>query len=67
MKNSSKWANGKAGEQSGLKSVLDPQSVAVIGASTTFGKWGQFILSNIVAGGFEGKIFPVNPREVGIQ
>jgi acyl-CoA synthetase (NDP forming) len=63
VKNSSKWANGKAGEQSGLKSVLDPQSVAVIGASTTFGKWGQFILSNIVAGGFEGKIFPVNPRE----
>ncbi len=45
-----------------LDAVFDPTSVSVIGASTEFGKWGQFILSNIVAGGFEGKIFPVNPR-----
>lgn len=46
-----------------LNSVLNPKSVAVIGASTSFGKWGQLILSNIVAGHFQGKIFPVNPRE----
>ena len=45
-----------------LDAVFYPKSVAVIGASSTFGKWGQMILTNIVAGDFEGKIFPVNPR-----
>jgi acyl-CoA synthetase (NDP forming) len=46
--------------------IFSPKTVAVIGASSTFGKWGQLILSNIMAGDFEGKIFPVNPREKSI-
>ena len=46
-----------------LDAVFDPKSVAVIGATTAFGKWGQFILSNIVAGGYQGKVFPVNPKK----
>ena len=46
----------------GLEAVFEPKSVAVIGASSTFGKWGQLILSNIVAGRFPGKVFPVNPK-----
>ena len=45
----------------GLDAVFNPGSVAVIGASGKFGKWGYLILSNIVAGKYEGKIFPVNP------
>lgn len=48
---------------SGLERVFNPESVAVIGASHTFGKWGHLILSNILAGGYQGKIFPVNPKE----
>lgn len=43
--------------------LFNPRSVAVIGASSVLGKWGQMILTNIVAGGFPGKVFPVNPRE----
>jgi acyl-CoA synthetase (NDP forming) len=43
--------------------IFNPRSLAVIGASSAFGKWGQMIFSNIVAGGFQGKIFPVNPNE----
>ena len=46
--------------------VFNPKAVAIIGASSTFGKWGQLILSNIMAGNFEGKIFPVNPKEKSI-
>jgi acyl-CoA synthetase (NDP forming) len=46
-----------------LHEVLNPKTVAVIGASSRFGKWGQLILSNILAGGFRGDIFPVNPKE----
>jgi len=45
-----------------LAAVFHPRTVALIGASSSFGKWGQLILTNIVAGGFEGKVFPVNPR-----
>ncbi len=47
----------------GFDIIFNPKSVAVIGASSTFGKWGQWIITNIVAGNFQGKIFPVNPRE----
>ena len=46
-----------------LEHVFNPKSIAMIGASASFGKWGQMIFSNIVAGGFPGKIYPVNPRE----
>jgi acyl-CoA synthetase (NDP forming) len=46
-----------------LDHVFNPKSIAMIGASASFGKWGQMILSNIVAGGFPGKIYPVNPKE----
>ena len=46
-----------------LESIFNPKSVAVIGASKNFGKWGQLILSNIVAGGFQGAVFPLNPRD----
>lgn len=48
---------------SNLDAIFNPKSLAVIGATTTFGKWGQFILSNIVAGGYQGKVFPVNPKK----
>jgi acyl-CoA synthetase (NDP forming) len=47
----------------GLDAIFKPSSVAVIGASSTFGKWGQLILTNIVAGNFQGRIYPVNPKE----
>jgi len=56
-------AHGKKGSVFDLGPILYPRSVAVIGASSEFGKWGQLILTNIVAGGFEGKIFPVNPKK----
>lgn len=45
-----------------LRKILYPENVAVVGASGTFGKWGQVILSNILAGGFKGQVFPVNPK-----
>ncbi|MCD4691063.1 CoA-binding protein, partial [bacterium] len=41
--------------------LFQPQSVAVIGASRNESKIGHKILSNIVNGGFAGRIYPVNP------
>jgi acyl-CoA synthetase (NDP forming) len=49
-----------------LDRVFNPKSVAMIGASASFGKWGQMIFSNLVAGGFPGKIYAVNSREKSI-
>jgi len=46
-----------------LKSVFEPRSVAVIGASSKKGKIGYEILRNIVDGQFAGPIYPVNPHE----
>ena len=46
-----------------LDTLFNPRSIAVIGASSGFAKWGQLVLTNILAGDFQGKVFPVNPRE----
>jgi acetate---CoA ligase (ADP-forming) len=42
--------------------LLTPISVAVLGASRHPGKVGHAILDNLVRGGFNGKIIPVNPQ-----
>src|SRR5665648_1144856 len=45
-----------------LESLFTPGTVAVIGASATPGKVGYAVMSNLVNGGFDGTIVPVNPR-----
>jgi len=44
---------------------LDPQSVAVIGASKNPIKGGHRILNNLISNNYKGKIFPVNPNSEG--
>jgi acyl-CoA synthetase (NDP forming) len=44
-----------------FKLMFEPRSIAFLGASNDPRKWGFRILSNIVNGGFKGKIYPVNP------
>ena len=50
-----------------LNKIFKPDSVAVIGASDTPGKVGYIIVSNMISGGYEGKIYPVNPKGGEIQ
>jgi acyl-CoA synthetase (NDP forming)/GNAT superfamily N-acetyltransferase len=45
-----------------LRYLLQPKSVAVIGASRRPGTVGRAVLHNIVAGGFTGNVYAVNPR-----
>lgn len=45
-----------------LEFVLHPRSIAVFGASTRLGSVGAVVIENIVQGGFEGQIWPVNPK-----
>ena len=46
-----------------FKPLFSPRSITFIGASKDPMKWGFIILTNLINGGFEGKIYPVNPRE----
>ncbi|EGY53423.1 bifunctional acetate--CoA ligase family protein/GNAT family N-acetyltransferase [Neisseria shayeganii] len=45
-----------------LHPLFAPSHVAVVGASDTSGSAGQILLGNLLAGGFKGKITPVNIR-----
>jgi acetyltransferase len=45
-----------------LKPLLEPQSLAIIGASDSPDAIGHVILRNILAGGFKGKVWAVNPK-----
>ena len=45
-----------------LDAILRPNSVAVIGASTSPEKMGHEILKNIIDGGFQGAVYPINPK-----
>jgi acetate---CoA ligase (ADP-forming) len=62
-----------AGEQdrraarAALRSVLKPTSVAVVGASRDRHSVGGQVLANLVAGGFEGPVYPVNPNTPHVQ
>ncbi|TRO53970.1 hypothetical protein E2P71_05200 [Candidatus Bathyarchaeota archaeon] len=48
------------------RELLEPKSVAVIGASSNPEKIGHKILRNIVDAGFKGSIYPINPRDAEI-
>ena len=45
-----------------LRALFSPQSVAIVGASTAPEKVGAIVLRNILASGFNGKVFPINPN-----
>ena len=49
-----------------LDAIFSPQSVAVIGASTSPGKVGHDIFANILKGGYKGTLYPVNPNAKSI-
>ena len=45
-----------------LGKLFAPRSVALVGASNRPGSLGATLLHNLVAGGFGGAIYPVNPK-----
>lgn len=45
-----------------LRAVFSPRSVAIVGASDDTRKWGGSALKNLLDGGYEGTVYPVNPR-----
>lgn len=47
---------------SNLDALFKPRSVAMIGASASPGKLGHDILYNLIHAGFDGSIYPINPK-----
>jgi acetyltransferase len=45
-----------------LDNFFQPDSVAVIGASRDPEKLGFAVLNNLIQGGYEGRLYPINPK-----
>lgn len=50
-----------------VNELLNPKSIAVIGASNDVEKPGGKVLLNLIGGHFKGKLFTVNPKERIVQ
>jgi acetyltransferase len=53
-------------DQKALDGLLRPDKIAVVGASATPGKIGYTVVKNLLEGGYQGKIYPVNPSATEI-
>lgn len=45
-----------------INAVLEPKSIAIVGASADPEKIGYKVVANLIAGGYEGAIYPINPK-----
>jgi acetate---CoA ligase (ADP-forming) len=50
-------------ERTALDNLMRPRSVAVVGASATPGKIGYTVLKVLQDGKYEGKVYPINPKD----
>src|ERR1051326_8157459 len=57
----------EVGAANALRRVLYPNAVALVGASEKPGAVGTAVLRNLLAAGFPGPVYPVNPRGGTIQ
>ena len=44
-----------------MNRIMKPDAVAVIGASAEEGKIGNSVMKNLINGGYQGQIYPINP------
>ena len=45
-----------------MNRVMQPDAVAVIGASPEDGKIGNSVMKNLINGGYQGQIYPIHPK-----
>ncbi len=61
-------AAGKAGTRiRDMDLLFNPRSIAFVGATEFSLKWGFLVLNNLLAGGYRGKIYPVNPGRQSVM
>ena len=49
-----------------MKRIMQPKSLAVIGASSETGKIGNSVMKNLINGGYQGQIYPIHPKDAEI-
>lgn len=47
--------------------LLDPKSIAIVGASNSLEKPGGGLVKNLLEGGYKGEIYPINPKQSEVQ
>lgn len=47
--------------------IFSPRSIAIVGASQDSEKIASVLLKNLIEGGYNGKIYPINPKYTEIQ
>ena len=50
-----------------LDKIFKPQRIAVIGASNNPQSVGYTVLKNLIGAGFQGVVYPVNPKREAVQ
>ncbi|MEX0802761.1 MAG: acetate--CoA ligase family protein [Candidatus Binatia bacterium] len=45
-----------------MQRIMNPRSIAVIGASPEDGKIGNSVMKNLINGGYRGTIYPIHPK-----
>ena len=45
-----------------MNRIMQPKSLAVIGASSEVGKIGNSVMKNLISGGYKGSIYPIHPK-----
>jgi len=50
-----------------IESIMSPKSIAVVGATNRLGSVGLVVFRNILGGGFQGVLYPVNPKAKSVQ
>ncbi len=49
-----------------MQRIMNPRSIAVIGASPEDGKIGNSVMKNLINGGYQGAIYPIHPKAAEI-
>ena len=60
-------ADQRAAARAAVGPFLCPRSIALVGASDKPASIGALLLANLLASGFTGPVYPVNPRYQVIQ
>ena len=53
---------GQADILAAMSRIMQPDAVAVIGASAEEGKIGNSVMKNLIGGGYEGGLYPIHPK-----
>ena len=49
-----------------IKAIMEPRSIAVVGATDRRGSVGRAVVTNLIEGGYTGVLYPVNPRATSV-